>query len=77
MGSTTIYVTKSSAKAAERKGYLQGAGFSVTGIKSTDTIEITGEAAPTVIWDSGEEGDWYIVIATHDPHSSWSPPELE
>jgi hypothetical protein len=71
MGRTFIFTTNDKYEADKKADYWIGAGLSVTGIGPTDIIEISGEAAPKVSWDSGDVSDWYIVIGTRDKRGEW------
>lgn len=74
MGRTLIFASKDETIASKKADFWRGAGLSVTSIGPSDFIEITGEAAPKIVWDSGVPADWYIVIGTKDPHGGWLPP---
>ena len=74
MGRTLIFTSKDRAIASNKADFWRGAGYSVTSIGPSDLIEITGDAAPKIVWDSGETADWYLIIGTKDPHGEWLPP---
>ncbi len=61
---TRVYAFSSIEEAAASAGYWKERGYHVAVAGPTDAIRLTkGDDSPT-IWESGEEADWYLVVAS-------------
>lgn len=61
---TRVSAFKSSDEAAYFAGKFKGMGYHVAVTGPTDAIRLANGQDDTKIWESGTEGDWYLVVAS-------------
>lgn len=66
MGTTFIRAFKDSDKADAEVGFRKTQGFDVVRIGPTDRIQLDGESPSSILWESGGDKDWIVIVATKD-----------
>lgn len=66
MATTKLLAYKTSDEADNAVGFYTSLGYSIARVGPTDRIEMDGGSPTSIVWDSGIENDWTIIIATKD-----------
>jgi hypothetical protein len=61
---TRILAFKSIDDAALEAGRWKGRGYHVALVGPTDAVRLSNGDGNPAIWESGEQADWYVVIAS-------------
>lgn len=61
---TRVFAFKDEDGAAQAAGYWTGLGYHVAVAGPTDAIRLSNGSDPAAIWESGDEIDWILVIAS-------------
>jgi len=61
---TRVYAFKSIDEAAESSGYWKGRGYHVAVAGPTDAVRLAKGTEDPDFWESGEDADWYVVLAS-------------
>lgn len=58
-----IFTTGDRAAAETKAGFWTERGHKVQTFGPADVVQLTGDAAPKTVWDSGPDKDWFVVVA--------------
>lgn len=61
---TRVTAFKTLDAVAGNASYWKHAGYHVAVVGPTDAVRLANGVDDTDIWESGEESDWYLVIAS-------------
>jgi hypothetical protein len=61
---TRVLAFRSKEEAQEEAGRWKGAGYNVSVILGTDEIRLSDGSQPVRTWESGDNDDWTLIIAS-------------
>lgn len=64
---TVVYAGTDKQKATDFANFHLLRGATVVKINKTDVVELFKNGVSLDAWESGEDEDWVVVFATHDP----------
>ena len=64
---TRLFAVASLDGAAEKAGFWKGKGYHVAVAGPTDAVRLAKAEDDAVVWESGAEADWYLVLASKAP----------
>lgn len=64
---TRVYAYKTLDDASDSAGFWKERGYHVAVCGPTDAIRLARDEGSPAVWESGEEADWYLVVASKAP----------
>lgn len=68
---TRVKACKTKAEADEVAGRWRGANLNVVVIEGTDRVQLSDGGESNLVWESGSEIDWTLVIGSQKAITAW------